>query len=305
MQNVVQALAEGEVAARMTAMAMTAEALRRDVEALCARGPRDTWSTDSLRAAASYIEQSFMRSGYDVERHSYAPEVGGENLIAEIRGTLTGGIVVIGAHYDSVFESPGADDNASGVAGLLALARHLAGAASEATIRFVAFANEEPPHFQTPAMGSFAYALRCSERGERVTAMLCLEALGYFDSAPGSQLYPPLLSFLYPSTGDFIGFAGNLASRGLVRRCVKVFRQYARIGAEAAALPELIPQIGWSDQWSFWQFGWPALMVTDTALFRNPNYHTPRDLPDTLDYERMALVVEGLAHVVAELAGKA
>ena len=238
-----------------------------------------------------------------MERHSYAPAIGGENVIAEVRGTLTGRVVVVGAHYDSVYDSPGADDNARGVAGLLALARQFSGRESAATIRFVAFANEEPPHFQTPDMGSFAYARRCHERGERIEAMLCLEALGYFDPSPDSQLYPPLLSLLYPNTGDFIGFAGNLASRKLVRRCVKAFRRHARIGAQAAALPELVPQIGWSDQWSFWQFGWPAIMVTDTALFRNPNYHTPRDAPDTLDYERMTHVGEGLVEVVGELGG--
>jgi hypothetical protein len=288
----------------MTAMTIEASALRRDVEILCARGPRNAWSPESMRAAAAFIETSFMQSGYDAERHSYAPEIGGENVVAEVRGTLTGGILVVGAHYDSVYESPGADDNASGVAALRALARHFAGARLEKTVRVVAFANEEPPHFQTPAMGSFAYASRCHDRGERIAGMLCLESLGYFDAAPGSQLYPPLMSLFYPDRGDFIGFAGNLTSWRLVRRCVRTFRKHARIAAQGAAVPELIPQIGWSDQWAFWQFGWPALMVTDTALFRNPNYHTARDLPETLDYGRLGRVVEGLVAVVGELAGE-
>ena len=278
-----------------------ARELRRHVEALCANGPRNTWSIMSLLAAASYIEESFIASGYAVERHSYAPQIGGENLIAEVRGNLTD-VVIIGAHYDSVFDSPGADDNASGVAGLLALARHFARSKHPKTIRFIAFSNEEPPHFQLPEMGSLAYARRCHERGETITAMLSLEMLGYFDTRRGSQQYPPLLSLFYPGTADFIGFAGNLKSRKLVRQCVETFRKHAKIGAQGAALPELIPQIGWSDQWSFWQFGWPAIMVTDTALFRNPNYHTARDTPDTLDYERMALVVEGLIPVITELA---
>jgi Zn-dependent M28 family amino/carboxypeptidase len=278
----------------MTAMTIEASALRRDIEILCARGPRNTGSPESMRAAAAFIETSFIQSGYDVERHSYAPETGGENVIAEVRGTLTGEILVVGAHYDSVYDSPGADDNASGVAALLALARHFAGARLKKTVRFVAFANEEPPHFQTPAMGSFAYARRCHDRGERIAGMLCLESLGYFDPAPGSQLYPPLMSLFYPDRGDFIGFAGNLASRRLVRRCVRTFRKHAQIAAQGAAVPELIRQIGWSDQWSFWQFGWPALMVTDTAPFRNPNYHRSSDTPETLDYERTARVVEGL-----------
>jgi Peptidase family M28 len=309
----------------MTAMTISADGLRRDVEALCANGPRNTWSIGSLRAAARLIEESFIASGYQAERHVYAEEIGGVNIVAEChpeRSEGPGGpgaressprpprsladarddIIVIGAHYDSVFDSPGADDNASGVAALLALARRFAGSSHAKTLRFVAFANEEPPHFQTPAMGSYAYARRCHERGERIEAMLSLEMLGYFDDRAGSQQYPPPLSLFYPRTGDFIGFAGNLRSRALVRRCVKAFRKHARIGAQSAALPELIPQIGWSDQWSFWQFGWPGLMVTDTALFRNPHYHTARDLPPTLDYERMALVVEGLAAVISELA---
>lgn len=286
----------------MTAMTIPAADLRRDVEALCANGPRNSWTLSAMRAAAAYIERSFIESGYRAERHAYAPELGGENVIAETRGSAMG-IVVIGAHYDSVFDSPGADDNASGVAGLLALARHFANARTKRTVRFVAFANEEPPHFQTETMGSLAYARRCHERGERITAMLSLEMLGYFDERPGAQQYPPPLSLLYPNTGDFIGFAGNLRSGALVRRCTKAFRKHARIDAQSAAVPELIPQIGWSDQWSFWQFGWPALMVTDTALFRNPHYHTPHDTPDTLDYDRMGRVVEGLMGVVGELGG--
>jgi Peptidase family M28 len=300
-----------------------ARELRRHVEALCANGPRNTFSILSLLAAASYIEESFIASGYQVERHAYAEQIGGVNLIAEVggrRSAVGGGppptayrearsavpptdIVVIGAHYDSVFDSPGADDNASGVAGLLALAKHFAKSSPRKTLRFVGFSNEEPPHFQSPEMGSLAYARRCHERGETIAAMLSLEMLGYFDTRRGTQQYPPPLSLFYPATADFIGFAGNLKSRKLVRQCVKTFRKHAKIGAQGAALPELIPQIGWSDQWSFWQFGWPAIMVTDTALFRNPNYHTTRDTPATLDYARMAMVVEGLVPVVAELAG--
>lgn len=281
--------------------ALAAE-LRRDVVALCANGPRSHWSIGSLRAAARYVDRSLTAAGYDVDRHIYAADIGGENLIAEIRGTSTD-VVVIGAHYDSVYDTPGADDNASGVAGLLALARRFAGAKPRQTLRFVAFANEEPPHFQSRDMGSYAYAKRCHERGERIVAMLSLEMLGYYDPRSGSQQYPPLLAAFYPKTGDFIAFAGNLQSRALVKRCAKAFRKHGAMHAESAALPGLIPQIGWSDQWSFWQFGWPALMVTDTALFRNPHYHMPQDRPETLDYDRMARVVEGLEAVVADLAG--
>lgn len=278
------------------------EELRRDVTALCANGPRNHWSMRSYRAAAAYIERSFAAAGYSVDKQTYADHLGGENLAVELRGTSSSEIVLIAAHYDSVYDSPGADDNASGVAALLALARRFAGWQPRRTLRFVAFANEEPPHFQTPDMGSFAYAQRCHERGETMHAMLSLEMLGYFDARRGAQQYPPLLAPFYPKTGDFIAFAGNLKSRTLVKRCAKAFRRHGAIGSESASLPELIPQIGWSDQWSFWQFGWPGLMVTDTALFRNPHYHTAGDLPETLDYERMARVVEGLEAVVIDLA---
>jgi hypothetical protein len=277
--------------------------LRRDVETLCRVGSRNHWRPEAMQAAASHIEASLAAAGYRVERHAYAPDVAGENLLAEIRGTTRPGeIVVIGAHYDSVDGSPGADDNASGVAALLAIARRLAAEKPARTIRLVAFANEEPPHFQTADMGSWAYARREHERGANVVAMLSLEMLGYYDARPGSQQYPAVLAPFYPNRGDFIAFAGNTGSRAIVRKSVLAFRAASPVPAESAAVPELIREIGWSDQWSFWQFGWPALMVSDTAFFRNPNYHMPSDTPETLDYERMARVVEGLVGVIRRLA---
>jgi hypothetical protein len=273
--------------------------LERNVRVLCARGARNVWATDAMQAATRHIESSLIAAGYSVERHAFGE---GENLIAEVRGGARANeIVVIGAHYDSVDGSPGADDNASGVAANLALARRLAHARPARTLRFVFFANEEPPHFQTEAMGSWQYAKRCHDRGETIAAMLSLEMLGYYNDARGSQQYPPPIAPLYPDTGDFIGFASNLSSRALVRRCTASFRRHSRFPAESAALPEFIPQIGWSDQWAFWHFGWPAAMVTDTALFRNPHYHAASDTPETLDYESMARVVDGLAGVVAGL----
>ena len=278
-----------------------ARELRRDVEALCAIGPRNTFQPESLTAAANHIVAAF--GAYTVERQRYDVDgVDVDNLIVEIRGTKhPEEIVIIGAHYDSVDDSPGADDNASGVAAMLALARRFANAKPDRTLRFIAWVNEEPPHFQTATMGSYVYARRCRTRGENIVAALSLETIGYYDDKPGSQQYPPPLSALYPDTGNFIGFAGNIGSRALVNRCVKAFRAHSRFPAEAAVLPEVIPQTGWSDQWSFWQFGWPALMVTDTALFRNPHYHQRSDTQEKLDYARMAAVVEGLAGVVRSL----
>lgn len=271
-----------------------------DVTALCAHGPRNDQSPEALEAAAKHIEAALKHAGYDVQREA-VPETDAPNLIAELRGK-SNEIVVIGAHYDSVYDSLGADDNASGVAALLAIARRMHGSTPNKTVRFVAFVNEEPPAFQTTRMGSWNHARMAHGRSEKIAAMISLEMLGYYSDEPGSQQYPPLLRAIYPSQGDFIAFASNVKSRAMMRNCLRTFRAWAGFPSEGAALPDTIQEIGWSDQWSFWQFGVPALMVTDTALFRNPHYHQPHDTPETLDYERMARVVAGLVHVVESLA---
>jgi len=292
----------GRAGSQLRATPGLSEQLRRDVEVLCANGPRSTYEPASLAAAASFIDRELSAAGYRVERQSFPvwqDSASAENVIVEIRGTSRAKeIVVIGAHYDSVDDSPGADDNASGVATLLALARRFAHEKPARTLRFVAFANEEPPHFQTESMGSLRYAERCDERGETIAAMISLESLGYYRDSPGSQQYPPPLAALYPDRGNFLAFAGNLGSRSLVLNSARAFREASSFPAEAAVLPQLIQEVGWSDQWSFWQFGWPAMMITDTAPFRNPNYHSRSDLPETLDYERLAVVTEGLVAVV-------
>lgn len=289
--------------ARETALAA---ALRADVAMLAGTiGPRNVFAPKELAAAADHVAAAFSAAGYAPERQTFRVQgVACDNVEAEIAGgDRKDDIVVVGAHYDSVAFVPGANDNGSGAAALLALARAFAGRAPRATLRFVAFANEEPPHFQTDAMGSLVYARRCKERGERVVAMLSLETIGYFSDAKGSQKYPPPLSLFYPSTGDFIGFVGDRASADLVRRCVGTFRATTAFPSEGATLPAAIPGVGWSDHWAFWQVGYPGVMVTDTAPFRYPHYHTENDTPDKLDYERMARVVAGIERVVAELAG--
>jgi hypothetical protein len=282
-----------------------AEALRRDVVELAEKiGERNVTHYAALRKAADYVEAELRVAG-PVVRHRYtASERLCDNLEVEIRGaSRPGEIVVVGAHYDSVLHSPGANDNASGSAGLLALARLLARSAPARTLRFVAFVNEEPPHFRTEEMGSRVYARRCRERGECVVAMLSLETIGCFTDAPGTQKYPPPLGLFYPSQGNFIAFVGNVASRALVRRCVKTFRAEAAFPSEGAALPSFLPGVGWSDHESFWEHGFPAVMVTDTAPFRFPHYHLRSDTPDTVDFERCARVVAGVERVVRELAG--
>jgi hypothetical protein len=278
--------------------------LRGHVEALAGLGERSVHEPKRLAAAAAYIENAFVQDHPDIRRQSYrVADVTCVNLDVEIRGrSRPDEIVVVGAHYDSVPGCPGANDNASGVAGALALARRFRSAApAPRTLRIAAFVNEEPPYFQTESMGSLVYARAARQRGDNIVAMLSLETIGYYSDRPRSQHYPPPLGLFYPSTGDFICFVGNTRSAGLVRECVRQFRSRASFPSEGGALPGAVPGVGWSDHWSFWQVGFPALMITDTAPFRYPYYHTAQDTPDRLDFERTARVVDGLQKVVAAL----
>lgn len=282
------------------------EELRRDVERLGGEiGERNVWRCDELVAAAAFIETSLKDAGFQVRSQEYTVEgCACRNLDVELPGARQPGeIVVIGAHYDSVMGSPGANDNGTGVAAVLALARRFAGKAPARTLRFAAFVNEEPPNFMTATMGSMVYAKACRERDEHIVAMLSLETIGYFSDEKRSQVYPPPFSLFYPSTGNFIGFIGNMSNRRLVRRATGTFRKHARFPSEGAAIPGFVPGAGWSDHWSFWQQGYPAIMVTDTAPYRYPYYHCAADTPDKVSYDGVARVVAGLEFVVADLAG--
>jgi len=279
--------------------------LRRDVVELAEKiGERNVAKVAELRRAADYVESQMAAAGR-VTRHTYpASGLPCDNLEVEIRGTSAPGeIVVVGAHYDSVLRCPGANDNASGVAGMLALARTLAAASPARTLRFVAFVNEEPPHFRTEEMGSRAYARRCRDRKENVVAMVSLETIGCYSDEPGSQKYPFPFGLFYPSEGNFIAFVGNVSSRALVRRCVGTFREKAPFPSEGGALPSFMPGVGWSDHESFWENGYPGVMVTDTAPFRFAHYHRKDDTPDKIDYDRCARVVVGVEQVIRDLAG--
>ncbi len=282
------------------------DALKRDIETLAGEiGERNLYRYDKLLEAARYIEDSLAEAGYEVERQAF--EVNGKtcvNLAAEITGrNRAGEIVVVGGHYDTVPGCPGANDNGTGVAATLVLARVMRDLDPERTLRFVLFVNEEPPFFQTPTMGSWVYARQCRQRQENIVAMLSLETIGYYRQEKGSQRYPMAgISLFYPSTGNFISFVGNVGSRRLVRRVVGAFRRHASFPSEGGALPGGIPGVGWSDHWAFWREGYPALMVTDTAPYRYPHYHEPSDTPDKIDYDRTARVVAGLQDVLEELA---
>jgi Peptidase family M28 len=275
-----------------------------DVQKLAGEiGERNMQRYPQLNAAAVFIEDSLTHAGLRSRRDTY--DLDGRachNIEAEIPGTRPG-IIVIGAHYDSVLGAPGANDNGSGVAAMLALARRFAGKTTGQTLRFVAFVNEEPPYFQTEQMGSLVYAKRCKAHGDQISAMISLETMGYFSDAPHSQTYPSLgIHPFYPSTGNFIGFVGNIRSRALLHRAILLFRPQAKLPSEGGALPSFLPGVGWSDQWAFWQCGYPGFMITDTAPFRYPHYHKATDTPDKLDYDRFALVVSGMESVIGELA---
>lgn len=257
-------------------------------------GERHLHRYDSLLRTRDFIEAKFAEAGLQVGRQSF--EVEGracDNVVAEIGKSSGDAIFVIGAHYDTVPGCPGANDNASGVAALLALARAfrepLAG-----YMRFVAFVNEEPPHFRTRNMGSLVYARHCRRRGDRIAGMLSLETIGYYSDRPGSQRYPFPVGLFYPNVGNFIAFVSNWRSRHLLRAAVAAFRERARFPSEGGALPGFIPGVGWSDHWAFWCAGYPAVMLTDTAPFRYPFYHSPLDTPERIDFERLARVVAGL-----------
>jgi hypothetical protein len=267
-------------------------------------GGRDAVRYENLRKAAEYIEDQLRSLGYCPLRQTYTfAGQSFDNIEAESRGKDEAeAIVVIGAHYDTAGGLPGANDNASGVAATLELARQFAHEPQARSIRWVFFVNEEPPYFQTPEMGSYVHAKRCRERKEKITAMLSLETIGYYSDKPGTQSYPIGFHPGYPDRGDFLGFVANFRSAPLLRVALKSFRSATSLPAEGAAAPAAIPGVGWSDHWSFWEFGYPALMLTDTAPYRYPYYHSAEDTPEKLDYERLARAVTGVAAIIRELA---
>jgi Zn-dependent M28 family amino/carboxypeptidase len=265
----------------------------------------NTAHPQALNEVAGYIERQLAGMGYAVAVQAFpsgAQTV--RNLEVEIKGLgKPDEIVVIGAHYDSAHGSPGANDNGSGTAIVLELARSFKNSRPQRTLRFVLFTNEEPPHFSTATMGSRAYAGRARARGEHIAAMLSLETVGYYDDSAGSQKYPSVFKPFFPDTGNFIAFIGDLNSRDLVQRSIATFRSVPSVPSEGVATFSWIKGINWSDHMAFWENGYPALMITDTAIFRYPYYHSRLDTPDKLDYRRMAQLFSGVQAVITDLAG--
>ncbi|SEP17131.1 M20/M25/M40 family metallo-hydrolase [Aquisalimonas asiatica] len=287
-----------------------ASVLEADVRALAEEiGERNMHTDGSMAATVDWLEQRLGAMGVTPERHVYVLQGGrwaGEravNVVAEVPGTRAADeVVIVGAHYDTVPGSPGANDNASGVAVLLALAAWTRENPQARTVRFIAFANEEQPFHQTRDMGSEAYVRDADETGDAIAAMMALDGLGYYSTEPGSQHYPyDWIRWFYPERGDFIGFVTRTRDANLVRQAVGAFRRDATIPSEGAALPAIVPGIGWSDHRPFWDAGHAAFLVTDTLPFRDPQYHRRGDTPERLDYDRLARVAIGLRGVVEAL----
>ncbi|MCM8795927.1 MAG: M28 family peptidase [Candidatus Omnitrophica bacterium] len=268
-------------------------------------GERNYIQYQNLKRAQDYIKEEFRSYGYILKEQVYS--LGNqdfENIIAtKIGKDKKDKIIIICAHYDSAYGSPGADDNASGVAGILELARLISSQDLDKTIKFIAFCNEEPPFYMSTDMGSFRYAKNASKMKEDIEAVLCLESIGFYQDKRNSQTYPLFLHFFYPDKGNFIAMVSNFKSGHLLKKIVKEFRSASSFPIEYLVAPlSLVPAIGLSDNWSFWHFGYKAIMITDTAFYRNPYYHSPQDTLDKLDCQKIALLIEGLYKVILNLA---
>jgi hypothetical protein len=285
---------------------VTAERLRAHVENLAGEiGERHVFRRKALDATADYIEGEWRAQGYEVHRQAMTGAgVPCVNLEISRTGSLRPDqVLLIGAHYDTVRGCPGANDNGSGVAALIEMARCFAGLDPGRTVRFVAFTNEERPFFATAEQGSMVYAAAARGRGDDIRLMVSLETMGYYSEAPGSQGYPPLFRFFHPDRGDFLGLVSDLRSRAAMRSLAAAFRAHAAFPLETTASLRSVPGVTWSDHRSFWRHGYPAVMVTDTAFYRYRHYHRRGDTPDKLTYGPFARATEGLARAFAALAG--
>ena len=258
----------------------------------------------NLDVAAKYIDESFRSLGYIVESWPY--EVNGQtfrNIVVRLKNNDSNEYLLIGAHYDSCF-NPGADDNASGIAGLLEIARGLKKEALKTNIMFVAFANEEPPFFRTSKMGSRVFVKDLQAKKILVKSAIIFEMIGFYSDKLFSQTYPPLLGPFYPNQGNFIAVVGSFKSRSLVHSIENNFKMTTFFPMSSVVAPSMVPGLNFSDHASFWDVGIPAVMVTDTAYLRNPNYHRDSDRANTLDFRRMAMVVDGFRKSIVYIANQ-
>lgn len=277
--------------------------LREDVETLTRRfHPRDWRHADNLDRCADFIAVRFREAGADVKYQTFVVQ-GREyrNVIGRF-GTGGGPRIVVGAHYDTFGEMPGADDNASGVAVLLALADLVGAHAPDLAVDLVAYTLEEPPFFDTPHMGSAVHAAALAAGQSACLGVIVLEMVGFFSDAPGSQGYPsPLLRLVYPGRGNFIAVVSRWDQGHWIRMVKAAMKGTTSLPVHSLRSPSFVPGIDLSDHMSYWPHGIPSLMVTDTAFYRNPFYHTPEDTPEKLDYRRMAQVAVAVFEAVRTL----
>ena len=268
-------------------------------------GERNAHKREKLEQAAAYIEQQFASFGY-VPKSEIVNDKGNRNIVVDLYGKKDRNrILLVGAHYDTTWLTPGADDNASGVAALLEIARTLHDKQLPITIRFVAFVNEEFPWYGTSNMGSLFHATHARQTNENIVGMFSLEMLGYYSNQRRSQYYPKMVRPFYPRRGNFIAFVSNILSRQLLVDSITAFRTQEDFPSQGLAAPAwLVPGIRRSDHASFWLNGYKAIMITDTANYRNYGYHNAGDTYKTLDYDRMTRVVEGITKVLVTLANK-
>ncbi len=267
-------------------------------------GSRSVYEYDRITATKDYIVSCLEDFGFVPALQSYNYD-GKEysNIIMSIDGIrLPDETVIIGAHYDSVYGTPGADDNASAVAILLEMCRILKSFSPARTLKLIFFVNEESPLFRSKYMGSYVYAMEAKGRNENIKSMISLEMLGYYTDKKGGQTFPlPLMNLMYPSTPNFIAIVGNLSSRNLVEKVKNSLYESPSIPVATLSTVSFIPGIDFSDHRSFWKMGYPAVMITDTAFYRNPNYHTARDSIDTLDFNKMSNLLRGLIQTAKDL----
>jgi Zn-dependent M28 family amino/carboxypeptidase len=275
----------------------------KDVEFLTSLRPfRNYLNTVSLNEASRYIYESFRQYSENVcfqEFTAYGNTY--RNVLCSINENKEERIV-IGAHYDVAGDTPGADDNASGVAGLIEILRLVHDKETDYRIDFAAYVLEEPPFFGTEKMGSFIHAKSLYENGAKIKVMISLEMIGFFSDEKNSQQFPlPFMSLFYPDTGNFIGVVGNIFQRGITVRIRDLMRKGSDIPVYSLNAPSLIPGVDFSDHRNFWHFGYNAVMITDTAFYRNPNYHRKTDTIATLDFDRMYSVIRSVAYAVLNL----
>ena len=267
-------------------------------------GNRGIADYENLEKAKIYICEQFESYGYKVEIESYV--VDGKkvsNIIAVKEGIkCPNEIVVAGTHYDS-YRGPGADDNASGVAGILELARLFKDQATDRTIKFIAFTNEEIPYFGTIDMGSRVYAKGARSRNENIAAAITLDSIGYYSEAPRSQKYPPIFKLFYPRKANFVTLVSDFTSSALTKDVKRYFKKHSDFPITSVIAFRFFYGIDLGDHRSFWKEGYKAVQVTDTAFFRNSTYHKMTDTWDTLNYEFMSRVIEGLYFVLMEISG--